>query len=111
MNTELDSEGKVAYEMGWTSNGKGATITGSGPAPSTEVTGGRCEHHKTPVQYPHSQFRTFDLVVKDQHGNKLTPNWNCRTPDAEKGISIKCTTSEITVTFSNGESGNATALA
>jgi hypothetical protein len=111
MTTELESEGSVSYEMGWTANGKGATMTGSGPAPSTKVTGGRCEHHNTPVQYPKSPFRTFDLVVKDQHGNKLTPDWNCRTPDAEKGINIKCTASEITVTFPDSVTDNATAFA
>jgi hypothetical protein len=99
---ELEPAGSVTYEMGWTSGGKGATIIGSGPAPSTKVTGGRCEHHNTPVKYPKSQFRTFDLVVKDQQGNKLTPDWDCRTPDPE-GIQIKCTNSEIIVTFPDNE--------
>jgi hypothetical protein len=107
--TAPGSEGSVSYEMGWTANGQGATIRGSGPAPSTKLTGGRCEHHDTPVKYPKSPFKTFDLVAKDQHGNKLTPKWDCRTPAGEKGISIKCTASEITVTFPDSVTGNATA--
>jgi len=97
-NVTDTSGGKYVYELGMTSpTGSSLKMFGYMTEPGTKAVGLSCENQPdyTIAKYntfaPQTPLQVWDMVIKDQDGKELQPDWSCK---GKKGIKLNCNWSD-----------------